>query len=101
LSLVVFVAPLLTIGIVSVPALAEDVFVHGYTRSDGTYVPQHWGPASESSDDAWAKALKASSYTTQQGTRATDVPDMQWRRPVPEFGTFGNQNFGGAPVRGW
>ena len=96
-----FLAPLLTIGVISVPALADDVYVHGYTRSDGTYIPPHWRQAPESSDDDWTKALKVNPYTSQQGARAQDVPDMQWRRPVPEFGTFGNQNFGGAQRRGW
>ncbi|PYN93088.1 MAG: hypothetical protein DMD89_25595 [Candidatus Rokuibacteriota bacterium] len=84
------------------PALAGDVFVHGHTQRDGTYVPPHWRSAPDSGDnDDWTKALKVNPYTDQQGTRAPDVSDMQWRRPVPEFGNFGNQNFGGTQRRGW
>ena len=101
-SLLAFVALLLTIGTASVPALAGDVFVHGHTQRDGTYVPPHWRSAPDGGDnDDWTKALKVNPYTGQQGTRAPDVPDMQWRRPVPEFGNFGNQNFGGTQRRGW
>src|SRR2546426_4098951 len=93
-SLLAFAALLLTIGTASVPALAGDVFVHGHTQRDGTYVPPHWRSAPDGGDnDDWTKALKVNPYTGQQGTRAPDVPDMQWRRPVPEFGDFGNQNF--------
>jgi len=46
-------------------------------------------------------ALLLTIGTAQQGTRAPDVADMQWRRPVPEFGNFGNQNFGATQRRGW
>ena len=101
-SLLAFVALLLTIGTASVPALAADVFVHGYTQRDGTYVPPHWRSAPDSGyNDDWTKALNVNPYPGQQGTRAPDVADMQWRRPVPEFGNFGNQNFGATPRRGW
>src|SRR5262249_53444623 len=77
-----------------------------YSRSElsvcrRSHIPPHWRQAPERSDDDWTKALKVNPYTSQQGARAQDVPDMQWRRPVPEFGTFGNQNFGGAQRRGW
>src|SRR3989449_10095370 len=100
-SLLAFVALLLTIGTASVPALAGDVFVHGYTQRDGTYVPPHWRSAPDSGyNDDWTKALNGNPYPRQQGTRAPDGADMQWRRPVPRFGDFGNQNFGGTPRRG-
>jgi len=101
-SRLAFVSFLLTIGTATVPALAGDVFVHGHTQRDGTYVPPHWRSAPDSGDDDnWTKALNVNPYTSQQGTRAPDVPDMQWRRPVPEVGNFGNQNFGGTQRRGW
>jgi hypothetical protein len=101
-SPVAFVTLLLTIVAASVPALAGDVFVHGYTQRDGTYVPPHWRSAPDSGDnDDWTKALSANPYTGQQGIPAPDVADMQWRRPVPEFGNFGKQNFGATQRRGW
>ena len=63
-SLLAFVALLLTIGTASVPALAGDVFVHGHTQRDGTYVPPHWRSAPDSGDnDDWTKALKVNPYT--------------------------------------
>ena len=100
--LLAFVALLLTIGTASVPALAADVFVHGYTQRDGTYVPPHWRSAPDSGyNDDWTKALNVNPYPGQQGTRAPDVADIQWRRPVPELGNFSNQNFGATPRRGW
>src|SRR2546428_11684208 len=85
-SLLAFVALLLTIGTASVPALAGDVFVHGHTQRDGTYVPPHWRPAPDRGDnDDWRKGLKAHPYTGQQGPRAPDVPHMQRGWPVPPF----------------
>jgi hypothetical protein len=64
-----FVTLLLTIGTASVPALAGDVFVHGYTQRDGTYVPPHWRSAPDSGDnDDLTKALNVNAYTGQQGT---------------------------------
>ena len=95
-----FVTLSLTIGTASVPALAGDVFVHGHTQRDGTYVPPHWRSAPDSGDnDDWTKALNVNPYPAQQGTRAG--ADIQWRRPVPEFGNFGNQNFGATQRRAW
>src|SRR5947209_6343194 len=44
------------IGTASVPALAGDVFVHGYTQRDGTYVLPHWPSAPDSGyNDDWRR----------------------------------------------
>jgi len=100
--LLAFLGPLLTIGTFIAPAFAEEVFVHGYTQRDGTYVPPHWRSAPDrSDDDNWTRALNTNPYTGQQGTRAPDASDMQWRRPVPSFGNVGNQNLGGTQRFGW
>src|SRR5437879_3866346 len=66
-SLLAFVALLLTIGTASVPALAGDVFVHGHTQRDGTYVPPHWRSAPDGGDnDDWTKGgLAPVSWTPQ------------------------------------
>src|SRR3989442_13391857 len=82
--LLAFVALLLTIGTASVPALAGDVFVHGYTQRDGTYVPPHWRSAPDRGyNDDRTQALNVHPYPRQEGTRAPDVPHLHWRQPLP------------------
>src|SRR2546425_13346164 len=74
--LLAFVALLLTIGTASVPALAGDVFVHGYTQRDGTYVPPHWRSAPHSGhNDHRTKTLNVNPYPGQQRTPAPDGAD--------------------------
>src|SRR2546428_12262689 len=72
--LLAFVALLLTIGTASVPALAGDVFVHGYTQRDGTYVPPHWrsAPASRHKHDS-TQVLNGTPYPPPRGTQAPRV----------------------------
>ena len=98
-SLLAFVALLLTIGTASVPALAGDVFVHGYTQRDGTYVPPHWRSAPDSGyNDDWTKALNVNHYTGQQGTRAPDVPTHAVEAACPRVREFRQSEFRSDPT---
>src|SRR3989442_13899083 len=85
-SLLAFVALLLTIGTASVPALAADVFVHGYTQRDGTYVPPHWRAAPDSwYNGDWGEAVDINPCPGRQRPPAPNAADMPSRRPLPGF----------------
>ena len=57
------------------------VYVHGYTRSNGTYVQPHYRSApDESQDDNWTTRGNVNPYTGQEGTR----------EPPPTYSTGNN-----------
>ena len=52
-------------------ALAQDVHVRGYFRSDGTYVAPHYRSAPNSTTlDNWSTRGNVNPYTGQPGTRS-------------------------------
>ena len=51
------------------PAFADDTYVKGYTKRDGTYVAPHWRSAPDSSYNNNGSAYSnVNPYTGQQGT---------------------------------
>ena len=51
-------------------ALAQDVYVQGYFKSDGTYVQPHYRSAPNSNTlDNWSTRGNVNPYTGQRGTR--------------------------------
>ena len=44
-----FLLGALAVAAIATTAIASDVYVHGYTRSDGTYVPGHHRTAPDAS----------------------------------------------------
>lgn len=63
------------------PALAKSVFVQGYVRKDGTYVPPHVRTAPNNSTiDNWSTAPNVNPYTGEQGAQDW-VPQYQPVRP--------------------
>ncbi len=51
-------------------ALAQDVYVRGYFKSDGTYVQPHYRSAPNSTRfDNWSTRGNVNPYTGQRGTR--------------------------------
>ena len=58
-----------------------DVYVRGYTRSDGTYVAPHYRSSPNSTrNDNWSTKGNINPYTGQYGTRE---PDYSYRSPSP------------------
>lgn len=54
----------------TVPAFAQDVYVQGYFRSDGTYVQPHYRSAPNSTTlDNWSTKGNINPYTGEAGTR--------------------------------
>lgn len=53
----------------SAPSLAQDTYVRGYTRSDGTYVQPHYRTAPNNSlYDNYSTQGNVNPYTGQRGT---------------------------------
>ncbi|MBZ4690270.1 MAG: hypothetical protein JG765_1521 [Cereibacter sp.] len=51
-------------------AMAQDVYVDGYTRSDGTYVSPHYRSApNETKSDNWSQQGNVNPYTGAPGTK--------------------------------
>ncbi len=54
---------------VSIPAMAKDVYVDGYTRNDGTYVaPHHRSAPAHSQQNNYGTQGNYNPYTGAQGT---------------------------------
>jgi hypothetical protein len=55
---------------IALPAVADDVWVRGHTRSDGTYVEPHWRSAPDGNPfNNWSTQGNVNPYTGKQGTR--------------------------------
>jgi hypothetical protein len=82
IALVAFIAGLAT------SAVAGDVYVNGYTRSDGTYVPGHHRSAPDASvNNNWSTSPNVNPYTGQMGTRSpTFTVPAPAPPPAPGFG---------------
>ena len=84
LSAVIFAVALLCLPSVG---LADDVFVKGYLRQDGTYVQPHMRSAPDSSyNNNWSTKPNVNPYTGQEGTRQPRLYDA----PSLGSGTYGN-----------
>lgn len=63
-------AALTALAVVATPAMARDVYVRGYVRSDGTYVAPHMQTAPDSSVyNNWSTRPNVNPYTGREGTR--------------------------------
>jgi len=66
---------LMMLGTVA-PIFAEDVYVKGHFRSDGTYVQPHMRSAPDSSyNNNWSTQPNVNPYTGQQGTQQPRLYD--------------------------
>lgn len=53
------------------PAFADDVFVNGYTRDDGTYVsPHHRSAPDGDTSNNWSTRGNTNPYTGERGSRS-------------------------------
>lgn len=82
------------VAVISFGALAQDTYVRGHFRSDGTYVQPHYRSAPDSSfNNNWSTSPNVNPYTGQRGTRQ---PTWNDRAPSYNFGNStwsGNQGF--------
>ena len=63
----------LVIVLTSSLAFARDVYVHGYTRKDGTYVQPHYRTSPNSTrNDNYSTRGNINPYTGELGTRPRD-----------------------------
>jgi len=57
-------------SVFSTLSLFSDVWVNGYHRSDGTYVPGHWRSSPNGTDrDNWSVKGNRNPYTGKAGTK--------------------------------
>lgn len=73
-------------------AWAQDVYVDGYYRDNGTYVQPHYRSAPDSSyNNNWSVSPNVNPYTGQQGTLA---PTWNDQAPDSGYGLYGGQGSG-------
>ncbi len=66
----VFISAALGLLFVVTTAFAQDVYVRGYYRSDGTYVQPHYRSSPNSTPlDNWSTRGNINPYTGKRGTR--------------------------------
>lgn len=71
-----------------------DVHVHGYYRSDGTYVQPYYRSAPDHSyNNNWSTSPNINPYTGRQGTRQPTWNDRPPQRSNP-YGTLGTDPYG-------
>ena len=69
-------AIVMCLALLLVPAWAGDVYVRGYTKSDGTYVAPHFRSAPDSSyNNNWSTSPNVNPYTGEQGRRTPRLDD--------------------------
>lgn len=82
-----FLACLLASMVCSSVAMA-DVYVRGYTRSDGTYVAPHYRSSPNATrNDNWTTRGNVNPYTGEPGTRS---PDYGYGSSYGSPRTYGN-----------
>jgi opacity protein-like surface antigen len=82
-------ALMLTVLLISsaMPAVADDTYVQGYVRKDGTYVQPHYRSApNNSNNDNWSVQPNYNPHTGRQGT---DRPTFDDRPPPSNPFSFG------------
>ena len=88
--LLAFVAFILLIG-----TAFADVYVRGYTRSDGTYVQPHYRSSPDSSyNNNWSVSPNINPYTGQRGTRSPT-----WNDQAPTYSPYSNPYGGSGPTK--
>jgi len=71
-------------------ASAGSTYVHGYTKSDGTYVEPHYRSAPDTSTyNNWSTKGNVNPYTGEAGTR-----DPDYRAPSSGYGGYGSNYTG-------
>ena len=77
-------------------ALAGDVYVQGYFKSDGTYVQPHYRSAPNSTTlDNWSTRGNVNPYTGQRGTRdpyGSSNPSPYGDNQLPGLSPYGSSN---------
>lgn len=78
----------------SAPAVA-DVYVHGYTRSDGTYVAPYWRSSPDNSyNNNWSVKGNINPYTGKEGTHSPTWNDKTPYENKQEYGNPGYESSG-------
>jgi hypothetical protein len=89
---------ILTIVLIAVTALAKDVYVSGYTRSDGTYVaPYHRQSPDNNPYNNYSSKGNYNPYTGEAGTVQPNPYYGGGVQAVGQYGSkspFGSGNFG-------
>jgi len=72
----------------TIGAWAQDVYVHGYMRHDGTYVAPHYRSHPDSSyNNNWSVSPNVNPHSGQMGTRSPT-----WNDRAPSYGLGGTGN---------
>ncbi len=79
--------------LLSFSAFGQDVYVQGYTRSDGTYVQGHYRSAPDSShNNNWSTEGNVNPYTGKEGTKPRDAYEdsgNRWNTTNDSWNTTG------------
>ena len=79
--------------VVTSAAWAQDVYVNGYTRNDGTYVSGHYRSApNHTKSDNWTQIGNTNPYTGKAGTQDCGMNCANYGRPSPNFGSYQNND---------
>lgn len=71
-----FITSFILILFFTLGAFARDVYVNGYTRSNGTYVQPHYRSAPDSTkSNNWSTQGNYNPYTGQSGTKSYSDDD--------------------------
>ena len=80
---------LIFLSILSTSALAHDVYVHGYSRSNGTYIPPyHRSSPDNTLNNNYDTRGNVNPYTGQPGTRS---PNPSYNSPSQNNNSSGLQ----------
>ena len=83
----------LILCLLSLSVFAEDVYVQGYSRSDGTYVQGHYRSAPDSShNNNWSTEGNVNPYTGKEGTKSRDAYEdsgNRWKTTNDSWNTTG------------
>ena len=97
-ALVAASAALLT----STAAFAQDTYVRGHTRSDGTYVPQHYRTnPNNSTFDNYSTRGNVNPYTGERGTVDPNRPSGSYGSNSLGSPGYGSTGGFGTNRRGW
>ncbi len=76
---------------IAAPTFAQDVYVEGYVRSDGTYVEPHYRSSpNDTVLDNWSTKGNVNPYTGEPGTR----------NPYPSSNPYSSGNSNSSPYQG-
>jgi hypothetical protein len=87
-----FLLAIISLATTSLPAFADE-YVHGYTRSNGTYVQPHYRSSPNSSNnDNWIVKGNTNPHTGQEGTQSPTWNDKSPSSNKQIYGNPGYQN---------